>query len=114
MDKAWILLAAIMVVTPAVAADNGKDYTYCTVAGFYAGNGRTFLADIALRNAFKDGRIVANDPVCTDAYKKAIKVGAHFAKTGQLKSESDKAIFVQSTKFSQQVYDAILKSAGLE
>ena len=86
------------------AAD--KDYTICSVAGFYEGNNNRFLTDLAERIAAKNN--LFGDEKCTIALREGKAVGERFAKPGAERRVIDYEVIRNATHFSNMIYDSIL------
>jgi len=83
-----------------------KDYTICSVAGFYESNNNRFLTDLAERIAAKNN--LFGDENCSIALKEGKAAGARFSKPGAERRTTDYDIIRSAQHFSNLIYDSIL------
>jgi len=83
-----------------------KDYTICSVAGFYEGNNNRFLTDLAERVAAKNN--LFGDEKCTIALREGKAAGERFTKPGAERRVTDYEVIRNATHFSNLIYDSIL------
>jgi hypothetical protein len=103
--KSYCLFVLILVPCLGHAAED-KDYTICSVAGFYEGNNNRFLMELAERIAAKNN--LFGDEHCTAALKEGRAVGERFNKPGVERRAMDYEIIRNATHFSNLIYDSIL------
>ncbi len=83
-----------------------KDYTICSVAGFYEGTNNRFLTDLAERVVAKNN--LFGDEQCTLALKEGKFAGERFSKPGADRRVTDYEIIRTAHNFSTLIYNAIL------
>lgn len=102
--KSICFLVMMLVSFPGGAVD--KDYSICSVAGFYEGNNNRFLTDLAERIAAKNN--LFGDEKCTRALREGKAVGERAAKPGAERRVTDYEVIRSATRFSDLIYDSIL------
>jgi hypothetical protein len=86
------------------AAD--KDYSICTVAGFYEGDNNRFLTDLAETIAAKNN--LFGDEKCSLALKEGKAAGERYSKQVSDRRATDAEIIRKAHNFSTLIYDSIL------
>jgi hypothetical protein len=102
--KCYVFAVLMFAAFQAYAVD--KDYSMCSVAGFYQGENNRFLMDLAERVVAKNNLL--NDDKCVKAIRQGKDVGERYIKPDGEKRTADFETIRHAQVFSNTIYDSIL------
>ena len=104
LNTFWFL--GLMLVSGISHAAAEKDYSLCSVAGFYEGSNNRFLTDLAERVATKNNLFGVES--CNVAFKEGKAVGERSIKPNAERRVTDIEIIRNAQSFSNSIYNSLL------